>query len=80
MIGAMQDISMLRKQHERLTEIALINSHEIRKPIASILGLMQLFKDVKNQNPDDQLLQHLESATHELDEVIKRIINKTEDL
>ncbi|MDO3624695.1 PAS domain S-box protein [Mucilaginibacter sp. BT774] len=80
MIGAMQDISTLRKQHERLTEIALINSHEIRKPIASILGLMQLFKDIKDQTPDEQLLQHLESATQELDEVIKRIINKTEDL
>jgi PAS domain S-box-containing protein len=80
MIGAMQDISLLKKQYERLTEIALINSHEIRKPIASILGLMQLFKDVKNQNPDEQLLQHLESATQALDDVIKRIINKTEDL
>jgi PAS domain S-box-containing protein len=80
MIGAMQDISTLKKQHERLTEIALINSHEIRKPVATILGLMQLFKDLKNQNPDEQLLQHLESATKELDNVIKRIINKTEDL
>lgn len=80
MIGAMQDISTLRKQHERLTEIALINSHEIRKPVATILGLMQLFKDIQNQSPDQQLLQHLESATKELDNVIKRIINKTEDL
>ncbi|MBS1523296.1 MAG: PAS domain S-box protein [Bacteroidetes bacterium] len=80
MIGAMQDITTLKKQHERLTEIALINSHEIRKPVASILGLMQLFKDAKNQNPDEQLLQHLDSATQELDDVIKRIINKTEDL
>lgn len=80
MIGAMQDITTLKKQHERLTEIALINSHEIRKPIASILGLIQLFKDVKNQNPDELLLQHLESATQELDGVIKRIINKTGDL
>jgi PAS domain S-box-containing protein len=80
MIGAMQDITTLKKQHERLTEIALINSHEIRKPVASILGLMQLFKDLKNRNPDKQLLQHLESATQELDDVIRRIINKTEDL
>jgi len=80
MIGAMQDITTLKNQHERLTEIALINSHEIRRPIASILGLMQLFKDVKNQNPDEQLLQHLESATQQLDDVIKRIITKTEDL
>jgi PAS domain S-box-containing protein len=80
MIGAMQDISTLKKQYERLTEIALINSHEIRKPVATILGLVQLFKDVKNQNPDEQLLQHLESATRQLDDVIKRIINKTEDL
>lgn len=80
MIGAMQDISTLRKQHERLTEIALINSHEIRKPVATILGLMQLFKDIQNQSPDQQLLQYLESATQALDDVIKRIINKTEDL
>jgi PAS domain S-box-containing protein len=80
MIGAMQDITTLKKQYERLNEIALINSHEIRKPIASILGLIELFKYVKGQNPDEQLLQHLESATNELDDVIKRIVNKTEDL
>jgi len=85
MIGAMQDITAVKQnelrvlqQNERLMEIALINAHEIRRPVASILGLMQLFnQDTARSETDKELLAHLEAATRELDEVIKRIIDKT---
>jgi PAS domain S-box-containing protein len=85
MIGAMQDITLLKEnevrvmqQNEKLMEIALINAHEIRRPVATILGLMQLL----NENSvttvaDRQVLIHLKAATTELDDVIKRIIDKT---
>ncbi|HTI58166.1 PAS domain S-box protein [Mucilaginibacter sp.] len=86
MIGAMQDISLMKEQelrvihqNEQLMEIARINAHEIRRPVATILGLLHLF----NQNAgsrsdgDRELLEHLGSATGELDDVIKRIIDKT---
>jgi len=87
MIGAMQDITFIKQQdmrvmqqNQRLMEIALINAHEIRRPVATILGLIQLFNrsTIKNE-AEQELLTHLESATRELDEVIKRIIDKAED-
>jgi PAS domain S-box-containing protein len=85
MIGAMQDISLMKQhelrviqQNEQLREIALINAHEIRRPVASIMGLVQLFNQSTIKNAADrELLEHLESATKELDEVIRRIIDKT---
>lgn len=87
MIGAMQDITLIKQhelrvtqQNERLREIALINAHEIRRPVASILGLVQLFNQtVRKSETERELLDHLESATRELDEVIRRIIDKTVD-
>ncbi len=52
MVGLLQDIDhivekkqiiqRLHEQNEGLREIARINSHEVRRPIASILGIAQL--------------------------------------
>ena len=87
MIGAMQDITVLKQnelrvmqQKDQLMEIARINAHEIRRPVATILGLIPLM-DKKSINDEENLevLNHLETTTHELDTVIKRIIDKTLD-
>jgi PAS domain S-box-containing protein len=87
MVGAMQDITELKekelrimKQNKQLMEIAQINSHEIRRPVASILGLMQLFdKEMIKDSSLSELVNHLKTTTQELDAVIKRIIDKTAD-
>lgn len=79
MIGAMQDVTVLKKQNEQLTEIAFINAHEIRKPVASLLGLLQLFDNTGDENPDPELLKYFGAALKELDAVITQIINKTAD-
>lgn len=84
MIGAMQDITLMKEnelrvlqQNEKLTEIALINAHQIRKPVATILGLMQLLNENTLTTADDrEVLAHLKATATELDEVIKRIIDK----
>jgi signal transduction histidine kinase len=77
MIGAIQDVTTLKRQNERLTEIALINAHEIRRPVATILGLLSLFKETIESESNRELVKHLESVTQELDTVIRRIIDKT---
>jgi signal transduction histidine kinase len=77
MVSTVTDITTLAKQNERLTEIALLNAHDIRRPVATILGLLQLLKEARRHIPDADWLQHFESAIGELDEVIKQIINKT---
>jgi PAS domain S-box-containing protein len=64
-------------QNELLRNIAFVQSHELRKPVASILGLMYLIK-LNDYDVDDEHFKMLETATAELDEKIHSIINQVE--
>ena len=64
-------------QNISLKEIARINSHELRGPVASILGLLTLIKEDKCD--DNRYLDLLEKTVHALDEKVHYIndqINK----
>ena len=65
----------LSAQSEALRNIAFIQSHELRRPVASILGLMYLIK-LESYKPDRQYFDLLEHATKELDEKIQTIIDQ----
>lgn len=69
-----QQEDMVAAQEQSLRQIALIQSHELRRPVASILGLMSLLKiDGHAENiPEIELL---ERAVAELDEKIKLVVN-----
>ena len=68
----------LQQQNEQLKEIAWISSHEIRGPVASILGLISLYDHKYPEAPfNKEILLHLLSVTEQLDKVIHRIVNKT---
>ncbi len=67
----------ITQQNEQLHEIAEINAHEIRRPVASILGLTHLLKETGGMESNKEILQHLETAAEELDAIIKRIVDKT---
>ena len=63
--------------NEALLKIAHIQSHEVRKPLASILGLMNVFKIQNYEVSKDELLM-VETSTRELDEKIRDIVSATE--
>ncbi len=68
----------VKNQNIRLQEIASISSHEIRRPVATILGLVNLFDLNNPDNPlNVEIINHLNSSTRELDEVIHTIVEKT---
>lgn len=68
----------LQQQNEQLKEIAWISSHEIRGPVASILGLISLYDHSSPEAPfNKEILLHLLNVTQQLDKVIYRIVNKT---
>ena len=68
----------LQQQNEQLKEIAWISSHEIRGPVASILGLINLYDHQCPEAPfNKEILLHLLNVTQQLDKVIHRIVNKT---
>jgi len=73
-----KDRQEILAQNERLREIAHISSHETRKPLASILGLVTLFDKENLSNPlNKEIVQYLEITAHDLDTVIHNIVKKT---
>jgi len=65
-------------QNAALTRIAIIQSHELRRPVASLLGIMELIKmEQKNESLD--YLDILEHTVNELDEKIREIVKDSEN-
>jgi hypothetical protein len=64
-------------QGQSLREIAFIQSHEFRQPVASILGLMQILT-LDGHTSKIRELQLMEQAVQELDEKIKLVVSHTE--
>lgn len=79
------NIDKLKKSQERihthnelLKKIAFIQSHEVRRPVATILGLINLFdREDLAAEFNRIVIEKLEMATQELDEVIHRIVKAT---
>jgi signal transduction histidine kinase len=68
----------LIEQNERLKNIASLSSHELRRPVASMIGLLNIIDRDNFSNPEnEQIIEHLVTVTHEIDEVIRLIVNKT---
>lgn len=64
-------------QSESLLEIAHIQSHGYRKPVASILGLMNVIKQNNYKSPR-KCLMLMEKAVKELDDKIRSIVGITQ--
>jgi DNA-binding NtrC family response regulator len=71
----------IKTQHKKLLEVAFLQSHQIRRPVANILGLIELF-NVNNPNDPENIivLTNLELAAKDLDTIIKEIVQKTSEI
>ena len=85
-IGSMQDITEMKnyiqaieKQNIRLQEIAWTQSHDIRAPLAKVMGLVDLLKNYKNDLENtEEILENILISAQELDNVIRKIAVQTE--
>lgn len=66
----------LSNAHITLEEIAHIQSHVIRKPIANILGLSALLESTDSVESIRALVLMIQDSAKELDEVIKSVSRK----
>ncbi|MBA3829088.1 MAG: PAS domain S-box protein [Taibaiella sp.] len=68
-------LEKIQTQNKKLQDIAWIQSHKVRAPVATILGLIELF------NPDDgsnwEILKRVKEAAENLDKVINEINQNT---
>ncbi len=69
---------LIQAQNEQLLKIAHLQSHQIRGPVATILGLLQLFNRNSLTPENAQLVKYLEISALKLDETIHRIVETTE--
>jgi light-regulated signal transduction histidine kinase (bacteriophytochrome) len=88
MVGTMRDITStteflnaIKEQNEKLKKIAWTQSHELRGPLTRVMGLISLvdqdgFRDITLK----EFLSYLTSATNELDQVIKDIVEASADI
>ncbi|MBL0883666.1 MAG: PAS domain S-box protein [Chitinophagaceae bacterium] len=67
----------LMSQNEKLRTIAWLQSHEVRKPLANILGLLSLMESQKTHAEHGYIFQYLKQSSDELDQIIRDIIEKT---
>ncbi|MBL3655230.1 PAS domain-containing protein [Fulvivirga sediminis] len=85
-VGAILDVTdsrkylaEIKKQNNALKSIAWIQSHRTRAPLARIMGLVKLIQMEKN-NPENlsELLDHMIKSAHDMDDVIRKILKKTD--
>ncbi len=62
----------LENLNKTLLQVAWSNSHELRKPLCSILGLITLLKQTNNERERKKLIKLMETCSIELDGVIKQ--------
>ncbi len=67
----------IEEKNKNLREIAWMLSHEFRKPVATILGLVQLF-DPAADGETKKLVKGINQAAEELDKIIKDADSKTQ--
>jgi len=68
----------IESQNKVLRDIAWIQAHKVRGPVANILGLAQLFNYNNPADPiNKEILDGLRVSTNELDEIIKEVVDKT---
>lgn len=87
MIGAMRDMEEQKKNerqlishNDQLKEIAWINSHQVRRPLSNIIGLINLIRDAVDQKDEIlQLIDLLAISSKELDDAVILINRQTMD-
>ncbi|MGM0581830.1 MAG: PAS domain S-box protein [Bacteroidota bacterium] len=73
-------IRSIQKQNDRLREIAWIQSHEVRAPLARLLGLLDFLDNYGNVSQIDKnkAIQSIRDSALELDNIIRDVVKKTE--
>ncbi|MBL3658077.1 tetratricopeptide repeat protein [Fulvivirga sediminis] len=64
---------ILKEQNKVLAEYAYINAHELRAPVATVMGLVNLLKNSKIEGKEREIIEYLAKASSQLDSVIKNL-------
>jgi PAS domain S-box-containing protein len=68
-----QYLEQIKQQNAKLLEIAWIQSHKVRGPVANLLGLARLLES----DPDPVIIEKIKEAALLMDEIIREITSQT---
>jgi PAS domain S-box-containing protein len=69
---------LIGTQNKQLLKIAHMQSHQIRGPVATILGLLQLLNRTSLTQENAELVTYLDATAEKLDQTIREIVEATE--
>lgn len=75
----MEHVQKIERQNERFKEIAYLQSHVIRAPLARMKGLVHLISLTADEVPEREVMDHLYASLNEMDAVIHTIVNHNEE-
>jgi PAS domain S-box-containing protein len=70
-------LKAIEEQNKKFKEIAWIQSHVVRAPLARVMGLVDLLAQQTPGDETDLLLQHLSTSARDLDAIIINIADRT---
>ena len=68
----------LQQKNKVLEEYAFINAHELRSPLASILGLINLMSRTELNKEGESIMKHMEDSARRLDKIVAAITRAIE--
>lgn len=73
----MKYLKSIQEQNEQLKEISWIQSHKVRAPLTSILGLIDLYKLGIPEVEINEIINGIFESAEKLDEAIKETVSKS---
>ena len=70
----------IKNSNEVLLNVAWSNSHELRKPLCSMLSLVNLLKETTDEEERKKYIYLLQQCTSEMDEITKKNNTKLNDI
>ena len=67
----------LEEKNQKLEEIAHLQSHEIRRPVASLLGLLNLLNPKNFDGENRKIVEMMHNTVHEMDNIIHKVVELT---
>lgn len=74
----LKHIEAVELQNQKLKEIAWMQSHIVRSPLARLMGLVEILENENNTAAEKkEILNYLSKSAHDLDDIISDIVNKS---
>ncbi len=69
-----QRTSELQRKTVAIEDYTFLTAHQLRGPVASVLGLIKVFRSIELPGEAKEAVQHLDTASHKLDSIVNEML------